>query len=152
MHYSQAEVFTALQLFEAFRANEMPTATMTAIIKNDAVTREVIALANNVVAERHLLAFDDVSIRSLQLPTRVTNLMLRHSVTSIGVLALQTEQEVLLWRGGGPYTVRYAQDLLQPYGLTLRPADQTITERLKQYASHSSWVQTFKELKNITTS
>lgn len=143
MHYSQAEVSTALQLFGALRFNEMPADTMLAIIQNDKVAREVVTLANKAVAELHLLVFEDAAIQTLELSTRLENLLLQHHVWSIGVLALHSEAEILRWRNTGPYTVRDLKELLKPYGLTLRPEDQTIEERVNLYATRSMLVQDF---------
>lgn len=88
--------------------------------------------------------FEDIDIRELGLVTAVRNELLRNNVTSLGVLALQTPDQIKLMPRFGPTRVDQLRSLLEKHGLSFRDFHkESARQKSKRYAIPSEFVRQY---------
>lgn len=93
---------------------------------------------------RETITFKDIDIRDLELETSVRNGLLRNRITSIGVLALHTSDEIRQLHLFGAKRTAELETLLLKHGLTFRVfREESAGQKADRYAVVSPFVRDY---------
>lgn len=105
---------------------------------------QVILKHRNSEPKRMSIVFNDVDIRELGLSTQVRNTLLQYDITSLGVLALQTHDQVWGLPQFGSMRMAELQAVLEAHGLAYRDFHvESASQKADRYAVQSHFVREF---------